>query len=109
MKRKELSEKGLDTSHIEQLSKQIAELKKKKEILENKDNILFYGKYKEFVNEYSKKDYYDNQLKLAKEIAPRQIGYAYLKRKSLSGSAMEFIKLLTHPQMGNDNQDDNDL
>ena len=64
---KELSEKGLDTSHIEKLSKQIADLKKKKEILENKDNILFYGKYKEFVNEYSKKDYYDNQLKLARE------------------------------------------
>ena len=49
------------------------------------------------------------ELKLAKKIAPRQIGYAYLKRKSLSASAMEFIKLLTHPQMGNDNQDDNDF
>ena len=49
------------------------------------------------------------ELKLAREIAPRQIGYAYLKRKSLSASAMEFIKLLTHPQMESDNQDDNDL
>ena len=67
MKMKELSEKGLDTSHIESLSKHISELNKKKLILENKDYILFYGKYKEFVNEYSKKDYYDNQLKLAKE------------------------------------------
>ena len=67
MKMKELSDNGLDASRIDILVKQIAELTKKKSILEDKDNILFYGQYKEFVNEYSKKDYYENLLKTAKE------------------------------------------
>ena len=67
MKMKELADNHIDSKRVAALEGEIRDLSSKKDILENEDNIVMYRKWNEFLDEYTKKEYWQNQLATAKE------------------------------------------
>lgn len=67
MKMKELADNNIDSKRVATLEREISDLTSKKGILENEDNLVMYRKWTEFLDEYTKKEYWQNQLAAAKE------------------------------------------
>lgn len=65
MKTKEMSEKGVDINRLASIDKEIQVLKKKKAVLVDKDNIVMFGNYKRFLDEYTRRESVQNQLAIA--------------------------------------------
>ena len=66
MKMKELADNNIDSKRVAALEHDIQDLLSKKKILESEDNIVMYGKWSEFLDEYTKKEYWENQLDAAR-------------------------------------------
>lgn len=66
MKLEELSSKGIDTQRLTSLHEELQKIGKQRDILVDKKNIELNIEYQRFVSEYSKLDYYQHQLTLAR-------------------------------------------
>ncbi len=66
MKTKEMSERGVDTQRLASINNDIQELNKKKAVLDDKENIVMFGNYKRFLDEYTKRGSVQNQLSMAR-------------------------------------------
>ena len=66
MKARELAEQGIDAGRISKLQKEIEAYTVKKTVLDLRDNIILYGNYKRFIDEYTSKETLQNQLAVAK-------------------------------------------
>ena len=65
MKAKELADNNIDATRINTLRKEIEEYTTKKAVLDKRENIILYGNYKKFLDEYTKKETIKNKLSIA--------------------------------------------